>query len=265
MNQKDMDGYFIPGLVSVTFRGLPATDVIELAVQSGIQGIEWSTRDHLNVNEADDARILGKQTRAAGIVPFCLASYYNCASETAFAPCLDAAQSMRAESIRVWAGNQDYEETGEEERERIISALKTCALNAADSDIEVTTEYHSRTLTNTVSSTEILMRQTEGSGLKTLWQSAEFGDIDASLEEIETIRPWLQNLHLFYRSPDNFHDRRPLNEGFEFWRRILTHVQRDKKRRYVSIEFVRDDNPKQFLEDATVLKELLHSIRGDLS
>ena len=76
---------------------------------------------------------------------------------------------------------------------------------------------------------------------------------------LRAILPHLQNMHVFHWWPDDKH-RLPLSEGLDRWGQYLKLAAESGQSRYVSLEFVRDDDLQQFREDAKTLLLLLKQI-----
>ena len=70
--------------------------------------------------------------------------------------------------------------------------------------------------------------------------------------------PWLANAHVYHWDAAG-KTRLPLSEGAEAWRRYLTLIRSAGRDHYALLEFVRDDSPNAFLEDARCLKSWLVS------
>src|SRR5256885_10789300 len=66
-----------PGLVSVTFRKLPPREVVSLAKQAGLYGIEWNGDVHLPPGDLGKARDLRELTLEAGLQVAAYGSYHR--------------------------------------------------------------------------------------------------------------------------------------------------------------------------------------------
>ncbi|MBC8139296.1 MAG: TIM barrel protein, partial [Fibrella sp.] len=143
-----------PGLCSVTLRQHSATEVIRLAREAGLEGIEWGGDIHVPPGESALAQRVGKQTRAAGLAVISYGSYYRLAhSETdgmAFASVLETALALQAPVIRVWAGTKSPEKTTKPEQAAIIADASRVATLAESAGVRVALEFHANTLTETL-------------------------------------------------------------------------------------------------------------------
>ena len=78
---------------------------------------------------------------------------------------------------------------------------------------------------------------------------------------LDTVMPWLHNTHVFHWHQETG-ERLPLSEGFDVWQHYLRKLSTASRDYFVLLEFVKDDNPMQFLQDAATLKDWLSQIAG---
>src|SRR6185312_13188931 len=97
-----------PGLVSITFRALTPAEVIALARQAGLRGIEWGGDIHVPHGNGARAREVKEMTAEAGLTVAAYGSYYRAgqadSSGLTFDAVLETALELGAPLIRVWAG-----------------------------------------------------------------------------------------------------------------------------------------------------------------
>ena len=66
-----------PGLCSVTFRALPAEELVDLAAEAGLESIEWGSDVHARPDGPAGLDHVRKLTEAAGLVVASYGSYYR--------------------------------------------------------------------------------------------------------------------------------------------------------------------------------------------
>lgn len=253
------------GLLSVTFRQLPAMSVIELAAQAGLDSIEWGGDIHLPPGDQSAARRLGDQTRAAGLAVSAYGSYYRVgvseydeSNKMPFSAVLAAAVALRTPVIRVWAGRQGSAKASAEYRAQVVADSRRIADMAADASITVAYEYHGHTLTDTNESALQLLREVARDNVRTYWQPPLSYNHEQRLAGLRGVLPWLANLHVYHwRSVDGRLERRPLAEGREEWRDFFQVLKSTGREHFASLEFVAGDDPAAFRQDAAELKALL--------
>lgn len=248
------------GLVSITFRQLNVEETVELARVAGVEGIEWGADVHVPPGDMQRARQIKRLTENAGLKVSAYGSYYRLRrdqdEEHPFEAVLAAAVGLGAPVIRVWAGDQPSEVVDAAERARIVEQSRRVADMAADEGIVVAYEYHSSTLTDTLESALDLLRQVDHPNIRTFWQPPNGMPPAESLAGLEAVAPWLSHVHCFHWWPTS-QDRHALAAGEANWRPYLEKIAALPGDRFVSIEFVKDDAPEQFLQDAATLKRWL--------
>jgi hypothetical protein len=249
-----------PGLLSITFRSLPAADICILAQRGNLRGIEWGGDIHVPPGDVQTARDVAQLTRDHGLSVASYGSYYRAGMKTNFAPVLESALELDAPSIRVWAGEASAN-CGAARRAEIINDLNSITSLAAKSGIVVATEYHSGTLTDTRESTVHMLEETAESGMRTLWQPLFFGGeniIEENLAALREVRSRLLNVHTYHWIQDGEElQRQPLSAGRVAWQHYFAELQNCDA--WALLEFVRDESTEQLLDDANLLNELVSS------
>jgi sugar phosphate isomerase/epimerase len=251
------------GLCSVTFRGLPYEDVLAYASEARVEAIEWAGDGHIPLGDLARARAVGEATRERGITVASYGSYVEAGvpASDAFERALETAVALGAPNVRVWAGRRGVSSTAvsAEDRERVAAALRAFAGLATSAGVTVSLEFHRETLTDGLVSALDLLQRVDRRNLFTYWQPrAGIGSAEAA-EELRALRPWLSHLHVFHWNERR--ERFALADAAPFWTPLLeeaaTWDDARLPRRWAMIEFVRDDDPLLFSEDARALRRWL--------
>lgn len=249
------------GLVSVTFRKLAPDAIVDLARRAGIAALEWGGDIHVPHGNLKQAESVARLTRDAGLTVAAYGSYYRVghseAEGLAFENVLATAKVLGAPVIRVWAGNQGSARANAAYRNSIQAEAQRVAELASAAGLTLAFEYHGGTLTDTAASARQLIEAIQHPAMRIYWQPASAAD-DANLEELRALLPWLTNLHVFH-CDSAAGTRLPLKDGAKPWRRRLDLAGSTGRDHYALLEFVRDDSPEAFLEDARTLKSWLTS------
>ncbi len=250
------------GICSITFRKLEPAAVVELVACAGLQGIEWGGDVHVPHGDLATASRVKDLTLDAGLQVSSYGSYYRAGEDEEqglrFSDVLRTAAELGAPAIRIWAGRKGSDEASAAYREAVTADLRRVAELAAAAGIGVSLEWHGGSLTDRPDSTFKLLAAVAHPNLSLYWQPAMNLDGPASLRSLEQALPSLTNVHLFHwRMGADGVERRPLAEGTAVWQKYLNVLRKSKKSRWLLMEFVRDDKPAQFIEDATVLKSWL--------
>lgn len=250
----------IPGLVSATFRQLPAEEILDLCCQAGLKAIEWSENSHVMPGALKDAEQLKDKTQAAGLKIAAYGSYYRLGNQTdhgeTFLPSLMSAKALGAPVIRVWAGSKPSDEVGEAERLALAGEARMIAVLAEEQGIKIAFEWHKNTLTDTNESAIRLLAEAGHLNLYCLWQPTLALSLEEQIRGLGLLGDRLLHLHIYYWDKNAEILRRPLSEGNQTWLTYL--AQLDQEKEYFGLlEFVQGDTKAQLLEDAKTLHRLI--------
>jgi 3-dehydroshikimate dehydratase len=250
-----------PGLVSITFRSLSPKHIIDLAVQAGIEGIEWGSDVHVPHGNPALARELAKMTKDAGLCTAAYGSYYRVGSEPVdmFPRIIETAVALETKIIRVWAGGTGSAQADDAARFRVTDDALHIADLAATAGLKIACEWHGGTLTDTAESAATLFADIDHFAFRTYWQPHRLMPVEQCLLDMNVAKPHLIGLHVFQWDVHTG-DRLPLADGEAEWRQYLAAARPSlPKGSFALLEFVKDDDPKQFLKDAQVLRQWLAS------
>jgi len=240
------------GLVSVTFRNLSPEEIVPLAKQAGLSGIEWGGDIHVPAGDLDRADRVRLLTEEAGLQVISYGSYYRAGEWQDFAPVLSTAVRLKAPAIRIWAGVKGSGEADEAYFDRVAEDSRRVCQMAAKEDIAICYEYHGGTLTDTPESALELRERVGMENLKLYWQPRFDRSIEENIRALKMVRPWLWNVHAFTWDED--HRRYPLSDGEKVWKEYARYFGEDNA---VMLEFVAEDAPEQMLRDAQTLHKIL--------
>lgn len=253
------------GVCSITFRGRTPEEIITLAVDAGLDGIEWGADVHVPPGDPAKAERVGRLTREAGLEVGSYGSYYFAFDEPGnpladYRPVIDTAVALGAPVLRIWAGSFAIDKTPEY-FQSVAKQSRRLADAAEKQGIRVAYEFHDNTFTETLEGTLELLRMANHPNLYTYWQPPNGSDLDQRLRQIDALKERLLNLHVFQwnTASEPPYERRPLAEGSDVWSACLAAADKPGVERYALLEYVRDDDPGQFLDDARELRQMLRS------
>jgi 3-dehydroshikimate dehydratase len=244
------------GLTSVTFRKLPAEEIVRLVQQAGLQGIEWGGDVHVPHGSLDRAREVLQRTVEAGLEVSSYGSYYQVGvgdPSLHFETVLDTALALQAKVIRVWAGDRASAAANETGWDRVIADARRIAAIAAQAGVTLAFESHEETLTDTPASACKLLSAIGCSNFRSYWQPPIDLAHAARLSGLREISPWLSHVHVFHYLAG---DLAPLADGAADWAQYMAAIQAVPGERYGLLEFVKGETPSQFLADAQALTRL---------
>jgi sugar phosphate isomerase/epimerase len=252
-----------PGICSITFRDKSSEEVIELCVAAELKGVEWGADIHVQPNDLENAKRVGELTRDAGLEVAGYGSYYMAFDKEGevvqpFAPVVEAAVALGAPIIRIWGGSLSIEKT-DAYFESVVHRSREAAALAAAKGVKVAYEFHQNTYTETLESALTLMDAVDHPNLYTFWQPPHGSGLEQRLKELEALKDVLSHVHVFHweGAPKPPYPRLALGEGVELWKPCLNAVAALPGDRFALLEFTRDNDEKQFKEDAQTLLEML--------
>lgn len=231
------------GICSVTFRRLPAEEVIRLTTENGLDGIEWGGDIHVPCGAYDTARHVRQLTLHAGLEVISYGSYCRCETLSMLEPLTATAKALGAPIIRVWAGDKGSCKTSTEERAAIIHFL--CRLCDQAPELKIGVEYHQNTLTDTAISAKRICEEVGRDNFFTYFQMQ---NRTGFREELELLEPFVDNVHVFAPGHHELAAAQPE------WESLMELLKR--RPRALLMEFVQNDSPEQFHADAAVLKQI---------
>lgn len=241
------------GLTSVTFRQKSPEEIIALAKEAGLTGIEWGGDIHVPAGDTKTASGIGRKTREAGLAVLSYGSYYRGDEGEDVAPVLASAKALGAPVIRIWAGRKPLEESSPEEVKALAGRIREAAEMAQEEGMDLALEYHRGTATQTVSGALELLKEIRACNVSCYWQPNPELTKEEHLAEIDALLPFLSNIHVFSWTKESL--RLPLAAGEDCWLSYLNRIREGGKNRALILEFVKDDSPEQFRADAKSLKE----------
>ncbi|HLM17031.1 MAG TPA: TIM barrel protein, partial [Acidimicrobiia bacterium] len=177
---------------------------------------------------------------------------------------LETASALGAPMVRIWTEFGVTPASGDAERRRVTERTAALVDRIADDGLLTALEFHPATLTETATSANELLDALDRPVLRTHWQPDPALAPAATLAELALVMPRLAHLHVFAWGPKGIEDRRALVDGEPLWRSALALANRDggaiPGRRYALCEYVRDDDPEQFVDDVRVLRRWLDAL-----
>jgi sugar phosphate isomerase/epimerase len=247
------------GLLSVTFRKLSPEEIVALVKQAKISSLEWGGDIHVPHGDVARAAQVRQLTEQAGLRVSAYGSYYKAGESEAaglsFEKVLASAVSLGAPIIRVWAGQRGSATADAAYREKIVQDSQRIGDLAAARQVKIGYEFHGGTLTDTNESALQLLQAVNHAHVTTFWQPAVGVDDAYRLDGLRALLPWLSNVHVYHWRPP--HERMPLAVGEEIWKQYFEVIRSSGRNHDASLEFVRNDDPQAFWEDAVALKGLV--------
>ncbi len=247
------------GIVSLTQKNISVDELIALAKSSGLDGIEWSSNCHVPETDLANAADVKAKCDAAGLKIFSYGSYYKAGQGMEAKPLLDAAKTLGAPNIRIWAGSKGSAAVTEEERADWTNELRSFCDLAAEYGITVSFEYHGGTLTDDADSAIRLITEIGRDNVHLYWQPNQFKDLAFNIAALTKVLPYVTNVHTFtWKDRDRF----MLAEGIPAWNEYIRILKTSGRDHAMLLEFVKDDAIENVTTDANTLNRLIKNDIG---
>ena len=242
----------IPGLVSVTFRQKTPLEIVKLCGQANLKAIEWGGDVHVPPRGGNAAEIR-RMTADYDLIVSSYGSYYRVTQPIdQLIACLDTAEALGTDVIRIWCGMKGSREA-ESERGFIVDSLIACCEEAKKRRLTLALEYHGNTLTDDRESVRRLMKETQAFSdtLKFYWQPRFDWPMKERLASLQDVRSRLSHLHVFsWQFEGKRISRLPLQAEEALWKDVFSSVSGN---RFALMEFVENDSDEALLRDAAAL------------
>lgn len=239
------------GMTSITFRKKSVEEIISIAKQANLKGIEWGGDVHVPVGDTENAKKVGRLTREAGLEVFSYGAYLK-VGEEGFADVARTAVALGCKTVRIWPPKPASSEAGDGDYEKAIAALKDISETARSHGLTICLEWHNGRLNDCAESSLRILKGVNRENIRTYWQPIH--TYANNIRYIQSMEGVIENVHVYNWIYGNPIIRLPLSANREEWEKYIDTLG---YRNYI-LEFTADDSDENFLADARTLKELLH-------
>lgn len=246
------------GFTTITFREMSIDELILLAKETNLTGIEWGGDVHIPPESTTEFICdVKRKCTQAGLDVLSYGSYYRGLDEQDFEPILNTASTLGAPIIRIWAGNKSPDLVDDDFFNKLVQNIKNICDMAIKKGIKIALEYHDKTMTETKESALKLIQAVDKPNLYTYWQPNPKITFEEHLAEIQLLMPWICTYHVFaWEHIDGTNARFPLDKHFDIWHKYLFNIAL-KKNINLILEHTKDEKREIFVEDANTLHELV--------
>lgn len=171
---------------------------------------------------------------------------------------LSIVESLDADLIRVWAGEQEYGDHDPDHWDRVVEDVTRVSRSAADRDLEVTVEKHANTLTNAAEGAKRLVDAVDSDTVGVNWQPSFWSTPEEIRDDAELLAPLSNNVHVLAVSERNGPPYSSLSNAYFDLETVLRPILASDFDGYANVEFVPDDG--KYGETVTRELEYLRSI-----
>ncbi len=243
--------FFEIGLASVTFRNKTVEEIVSLCKKADVDCIEWGADVH--VITAEDAEKAKALCDKANIRISSYGSYYRVGSgdEKQWLTLCENAKIMGAESIRVWLGEKNSEDTSEHEYKKLLTDLENICTAAEKYGLLVCPECHDYTFNNDTDAFLKIRNELDMKNFRTYFQSRYFR-MAYDLDRIDRTYDFIENVHVSYSDMKREQEDKIKDENYLD---TLLRKFRDKSfNGAVILEFTENAAETSFFEDIQKLR-----------
>ncbi len=247
---------FKTGLVSVSFRGLSAEEIITLCRHCELDFVEWGSDVHAPCNDMDKLYRIARLQAEQGIRCSSYGTYFRIGTHPTaeLDNYIQAARILGTNILRLWCGTKNYEDMTADERAQILSEAQKTAAVAEREGVTLCMECHHHTFTSCAEGALALMTAVDSKHFCMYWQPNQFKSEAENLTAARLLAPYTQNLHVFHWDATQ---RYPLSDGREVWGRYLSAFDGTQT---LLLEFMPDDTPKSLPAEAETLRQLVKGV-----
>lgn len=184
------------GFTSTSFRQIKSLEkIVDIARDSGVDCIEWGGDVH--VKDVADAAKAKKRCDDAGIKISSYGSYYRVGSKkvSEWEKVCKIANTMGAESVRVWLGKADSEKTDDATYRNLVEDAKAICSVAKEYGLIVCPECHDNTYNNNTDAFLKIQKDIGCNNFRTYFQS-RYKRKEYDLDRIERTLPFIESVHI---------------------------------------------------------------------
>ena len=245
------------GLVSVSFRKLTVEEIIAATKDAGLDGVEWGGDVHVPHGDVEKAEYVAKLMKEAGLETFSYGSYFRVGDTPVedFRGVIDCARALGTNVIRIWGGTMSPEKMTEEYRAKLIADTKVICDMAKEHGLIVAYECHPDTITETLDSAMLAIKEVGKENMGTYWQPTAVLTTEENIHVLTQVLPYAYNLHVFVWDKD--FKRYTLEEGEAVWTRYIDIAKTNPQIKAAMLEFIKENSLEQMKLDAATLNKMV--------
>lgn len=229
------------GLCTISSKEDSVENIARIAAQAGAHGVEIWGDGHVASGSLDRCREIASIVSEHDLSIPVYGSYLRpggCDFDDQLSTEIKIAETLGADFIRVWAGEQEYQNCTDEHWERTVSDLERLGNAADEAGIAVTVERHAGTVTNRTEGAARLIDQAGQSVVGLNWQPLFEHDAETILEDVEELADRTNNVHMQATYERGTSERCALADAYFDVESILRTLERAGFDGYVELEFV---------------------------
>ena len=240
------------GLVSVSFRGHTPQEILAAMKHCGLNLVEWGSDVHAPCDDEARLREIVALQEKYGISCCAYGTYFRLGVTPTeeLQRYIDAAKVLRTDVLRLWCGDKNSEDYGQEEKAALFARCKEAAALAEQNGVTLCMECHNKTYTNRKEAALELMEAVGSKHFRMYWQPNQFRSREENLAYGALLAPHTVNIHVFnWLGKEKY----PLRDGVGIWKEYLSCFEGGQN---LLLEFMPDDRLETLPREVAALKEI---------
>ncbi len=248
-------------LCTIAFNELPAEQVLDLARDNGLDGVEvWGKEPHMGETyDAERVARLREAVEQRGLAVSAFGSYVNPFMEDFEAQsqaALDIAIGLGTTIVRIWSGGGASKDVTNDVYAQAVARLKEWCPRAEERELTLAFEFHDNSITDNARGIVKLIEDVGCPRLRTYYQPSRREGADDPYESAEIVGPYVVNVHAQNWSSDEA-GRSFAEQGEVDYGRVVQILKKHGFDGYLEIEFVNEnDKAAALAADASFLNRL---------
>ncbi len=245
------------GLCAKIFQDLSVAEIIDLATQAKLTGIEWDEKKHIPAGAEKIAGEVAKLSQAAKLAVLAYASTYQVgvSKPTDFDHILTTAVTLSAPIIRVTVGKHAANEIDEATRTKIIADAKRIIKLTKTAGVTLSFIFQPQTVLDNTKNTLAFFNELESNNFTLTWQSDNTVSIISRMYDLRFLKQYFGDIYVDYYENDKCV---PLAQGSFDWQAYLKQINSvNYPHRHFLIKSLAKATVEQLTVDLIALKEIL--------
>ena len=244
---------FYSGLLSVSFRGKSAEQIVKEAKENGLKFIEWGSDVHVPIRDDERLQEVVALQKEYGISCCSYGTYFYLGEDSLedLPEYIRNAKALGTDILRLWAGKKNPDLYTEEEKQAFFQECRKAAKIAEEANVTLCLECHNHTYTENKDSALEIMEAVNSPAFKMYWQPGTDKSIEDNIEYLRLIKKWIVHIHVYHWENQK---PVPLENGRQHW---LTYMKEFDDDRYFLMEFMPDSAPDRLAIQTATLQSFI--------
>lgn len=205
------------GVCTISTKSRSIESIIDICGELGVGGVEIWGEGHIGDKSPESCRSIAASANEREVSIPVYGSYLRLGGDEfdeEMETELEIADHLGADLIRVWAGEQEYQNCTEAHWERVLRDLERLGGAARDRELAVTVERHSGTVTNETEGAKMLIEAADSPAIGLNWQPLFEHDSETVADDVRQLADLVNNVHLQAVPAPGESDRCALSDAY---------------------------------------------------